>query len=112
MFFDENGRIIFVISVITEVVCTHWNCLSQANQMSTHKIRFYGQKNDKYISQNHHLSWVMRKPAFSICKSKGADQLCGNPTADQRLCFAIPLLPKSEISTVKGQKYFHKINFP
>ena len=38
-------------------------------------------------------------------KNEAADQLCGNPTADQRLCFSfinvdrtIPLLPKSEIS--------------
>ena len=54
----------------------------------------------------------MRKPAFCICENKDADQLCGNHTADQRLCFrygyriadlrlsfrytdsAIPLLPK------------------
>ena len=45
----------------------------------------------------------MRKPAFSICKNKDADQLHGNCEADQRLCFlytnsTIPLLPKSEIS--------------
>ena len=44
----------------------------------------------------------MRKPTFCICKNKGADQLCGNREADQRLCFrytdsAIPLLSKSEI---------------
>ena len=42
----------------------------------------------------------MRKPAFCICENKDADQLCGNRTADQRLCFrytdrTIPLLPKS-----------------
>ena len=41
----------------------------------------------------------MRKPAFSICENKDADQLCGDRTADQRLCFRhidiiIPLLPK------------------
>ena len=41
----------------------------------------------------------MRKPAFCICENKDADQLCGNPVADQRLCFrytdsTIPLLPK------------------
>ena len=29
----------------------------------------------------------MRKPAFCICENKDADQLCGNHTADQRLCF-------------------------
>ena len=29
----------------------------------------------------------MRKPAFCICKNKDADQLRGNPIADQRLCF-------------------------
>ena len=48
----------------------------------------------------------MRKPAFCICQNKYADQLCGNGEADQRLCFhytdsKIPLLPKSEISSLK-----------
>ena len=45
----------------------------------------------------------MRKPAFCKCENKDADQLRGNPEADQRLCFrytdsTVPLLPKSEIS--------------
>ena len=49
----------------------------------------------------------MRKPAFFICENKGADQLCGNREADQRLCFrytdsTIPLLSKSEISSLKA----------
>ena len=44
----------------------------------------------------------MRKPAFYICENKDADQLCGNRTTDQRLCFryvdsTLPLLPKSEM---------------
>ena len=48
----------------------------------------------------------MRKPDFCICENKAADQLCGNRTADQRLCFrytdsTVPLLPKSEISSLK-----------
>ena len=47
----------------------------------------------------------MRKPAFSICENKAADQLRGNREADQRLCFryidsTIPLLSKSEISSL------------
>ena len=47
----------------------------------------------------------MRKPAFCICENKDADQLRGNREADQRLCFrykdsTIPLLPKSEISSL------------
>ena len=51
------------------------------------------------------LSLVMRKPAFCICENKDADQLRGNHEADQRLCFrytdsTIPLLPKSEISSL------------
>ena len=51
------------------------------------------------------VSRVMRKPAFYICENKSADQLRGNPEADQRLCFrymdsTIPLLPKSEISSL------------
>ena len=40
-----------------------------------------------------------------ICENKDADQLRGNREADQRLCFCymdstIPLLPKSEISSL------------
>ena len=51
------------------------------------------------------MSRIMRKPDFCICKNKGADQLCGNCTAGQRLscCYidgTIPLLPKSEISSL------------
>ena len=53
----------------------------------------------------YHVSLVMRKPDFDLCKIKGADQLHSNCKADQRLCFhymasTIPLLPKSEISSV------------
>ena len=51
------------------------------------------------------MSHVMRKPAFCTCENKAADQMCGNGTADQRLCFrytdrTIPLLPISEISSL------------
>ena len=51
------------------------------------------------------LSRVVRKPAFCICENIDVDQLCGNRTADQRLCFrytdsTIPLLSKSEISSL------------
>ena len=47
----------------------------------------------------------MRKPDFCICENQDADQRRGNREADQRLCFcymdsAIPLLPKSEISSL------------
>ena len=47
----------------------------------------------------------MRKPEFCKCENKDADQLRGNPEADQRLCFCytdstVPLLPKSEISSL------------
>ena len=46
----------------------------------------------------------MRKPAFSICENKDADQLCGKGKADQRLCFrymdsTIPPLPKFQASS-------------
>ena len=51
------------------------------------------------------MSRDVRKPDFCICENKAADQLCGNRTTDQRLCFrytdsTIPLLPKSEISSL------------
>ena len=44
----------------------------------------------------------MRKPAFCICKNKGANQLRSDHAADQRLCFryvdsTIPLLSESKI---------------
>ena len=47
----------------------------------------------------------MRKPVFCTCENKNADQLCGDRTADQRLCFRYldstnPVLPKSEISSL------------
>ena len=55
------------------------------------------------IKNLHKMNHVMRKPAFCTFENKGADQLCGNCTADQRLCFryidrTMPLLPKSELS--------------
>ena len=48
----------------------------------------------------------MRKPAFCICKNKGADQLHGHRAADQRLCFCyinstIHMLSKLEISSLQ-----------
>ena len=54
----------------------------------------------------------MRKPAFCICKNKDADQFSGNREADQRLCFrytdsTIPLLPKSEISSLSEDRFSH-----
>ena len=43
------------------------------------------------------MSRIMRKPIFSVCENKDADQLHDNREADQRLCFRyihspIPLL--------------------
>ena len=51
------------------------------------------------------MSRVVRKPVFCICENKDADQLRDDREADQRLCFryihsTIPLLPKSEISSL------------
>ena len=48
----------------------------------------------------------MRKSTNCICENKGADQMCSNCTADQRICFryttsTIPLLLQSEISSFK-----------
>ena len=34
-----------------------------------------------------YMSCVMGKQIICICENKGADQLCGIQTADQRLCF-------------------------
>ena len=51
------------------------------------------------------MSRDVRKPDICICENKDADQLRSNREADQCLCFrhtdsAIPLLPKSEISSL------------
>ena len=51
------------------------------------------------------LSRDVRKPDFCIYENKAADQLCGNRTANQRLCFrytdsTIPLLPKFDFSSL------------
>ena len=40
---------------------------------------------DKAIRHADRLSRVMRKPDFCICENKGADQLCCNRAADQRI---------------------------
>ena len=50
------------------------------------------------------MSHIIRKPAL-CSENKDADQLHGNCTADQHLCFhykdsAISLLPKFEISSL------------
>ena len=52
-----------------------------------------------------YLNRVLKKTAFCMCENKKADQLRGNREADQGLCFrytdsTIPLLPKSEISSL------------
>ena len=39
----------------------------------------------KPLKPHFHLIHVMRKPAFSICENKVADQLCGNCAADHVL---------------------------
>ena len=65
-------------------------------------------KRYQILDQKHvqpELSRDVRKPDFCICENKAADQLCGYCTTDQRLCFrymdsTIPLLPKSEISSL------------
>ena len=60
----------------------------------------------KYVWQRYKdMSLVMRKPVFCICKKKDADQLRSNREADQHVRFryldsSIPLLPKSEISSL------------
>ena len=66
----------------------------------------HGQDHQYLVLLFDHLSRVMRKPMFCICKDKDADQLRGNREADQCLCFRyicsmIPLLSKTEISSLQ-----------
>ena len=58
-----------------------------------------------YLNTIWKMSSGVRKPTICICEKKDADQLCGNHTTDQRLCFCyldstIPLLPKYKISSI------------
>ena len=53
-----------------------------------------------------HLSRILKRPDFCICKNKDADQLPSNHEADQRLCFRYPgntnsLLTESDILGLK-----------
>ena len=45
------------------------------------------------------MSHIARKPAFCICKNKGAVQLRGNRTADLHLCFCYFLNSKFQTSS-------------
>ena len=63
------------------------------------------QSEDRFSHDTAHISLVMRKLAFCICKNKDADQLRSDREPDQRLCFryiasTIPLFPKYKISSV------------
>ena len=53
------------------------------------------------------MSRIPRKPDFCIYENKGVDRVCGNPAADQRLCFCfidrtMSLLPKIIIWKAQG----------
>ena len=59
-----------------------------------------------YQNVGHTFEPRLEKTYFFICGNKSADQLCGYRAADQCICFCyidstIPLLPKSEISSLK-----------
>ena len=83
---------------------------NQTNKTDVFKLRSSLKISEIFSSKrlqqlNNHVSSIMRKPTFCICKNKDADQLRGNREADQPLCFrytdsTIPLLSKSEISSV------------
>ena len=50
------------------------------------------------------MGHVMRKPDFCLCENKGADQLCSNCTADQRLClpYTDSTMPRLLISEIQA----------
>ena len=57
----------------------------------------------------------MRKPTFCICDYTDADQIRGNPEADQRLCFrfidsTIPLVSNNnkKFRSFKSKENIHK----
>ena len=61
-----------------------------------------------YMNTGLQLSYVMRKLDFGLCENKGADQLCSNCKADQRICFrftdgTITIFLKSKILGLTGR---------
>ena len=80
-------------------------------QQSGTKCSLWNYFKEKYLKEIYFHSDIfskmrcrMGKPTICIGENKGADQLCNNCTADQRLCFrcmdsTILLLLKSEISS-------------
>ena len=48
------------------------------------------------------MSHTMRKPALNVCENKGADQLCGDSTADQLFCLHYTYEPRSEKTGLRG----------
>ena len=64
---------VFYVSV-SRICALRRNAASQSERSESFDIHF------TYLSRH------MRKPAICICENKGADQLCGNREADQRLC--------------------------
>ena len=97
--FSQRGSNISGNDYVTSLplqMAIYFNCFFSPFWITTVLVMF-----ELKVSMSH----VMRKPAFYICKNKGADQLRCNCTADQRLCFryidsAIPLLLKSETSSL------------
>ena len=59
------------------------------------------------INAANHLSRFMINPDFHKCKNKGADQLCSNCTADQRLVFAIMIVQSLFFLNPKFQASSH-----
>ena len=79
-----------------------WHLLMRSSRLLTTKIAQSIQFN-KLLKFAVHVLTDMRKAAFCTWKNKGTDQLRGNHTADQHLCFryidsSIPPFPNSAIS--------------
>ena len=80
------------------------HCLLFVTKSGFHE-KFNGMVMETGSILHYQMSLIVRKPAFCICENKDADQLRGDREADQHLCFrykdsTIPLLPKSEISSL------------
>ena len=57
------------------------------NETTVTKIVKTGVKRGRKVTAIVHMSHVVRKPAFCICKNKGADPLRSKGAIDQRLYF-------------------------
>ena len=110
------GREIFNDFLFLQEVTVLHSCGQQQTALQGYSVTFTGGTFQCFCFVSRRLEYKIfvlsdkyepryKKAAFCICENKNTNQLRGYRVAEQRLCFrymdsTIPLLPKSEISSL------------